>query len=188
MATKNKPATQVNVPILVVGLLITFGIVAVLASGFGKDPHRLEVDALEGQQAPRFFLQDLDGNQHSLAESLGKEWVVVNFWSTWCGPCKMEHPELLKAAKIWPDVKWLGMIYQDDPNAIRRHLKMKGSAYPHLVDPSGAISVDFGVTGVPETFFINPEGVVVKKFAEPIGLGIIAKTFRDHGGPEPKGM
>lgn len=186
MASKKR--SGVNIPILVMGLLVTLGIVAVLGSGFGKDPHRLEVDALEGKQAPRFFLNDLQGQPHSLADSIGEEWVVINFWSTWCGPCKMEHPELLKAAKMWPDVKWLGMIYQDDPAAIERYLKMKGSAYPHLVDPSGAISVDFGVTGVPETFFINPEGVVVKKFAEPIGLGTIARTFRENGGPAPRGM
>ncbi|MCA9566833.1 MAG: TlpA family protein disulfide reductase [Myxococcales bacterium] len=182
----NKKQGKVNVPILVMGLVVTLGLVAVLGSGFGKDPHRLEVDALEGKAAPRFFLEDLDGQPHSLADSIGKEWVVINFWSTWCGPCKMEHPELLKAAELWPDVKWVGMVYQDDPVKIRRYLQMKGAAYPHLVDPSGAISVDYGVTGVPETFFINPQGVVVKKFAEPIGLGQIAAVFRDNGGPAMK--
>ncbi len=183
MSSANPTKPRINIPILVIGLLFTLGLVAVLASGFGKDPHRLEVDALIGEQAPRFFLEDLDGNTHSLADSIGREWVVLNFWSTWCGPCKLEHPELLRAAKLWPDVKWLGVIYQDDPTKIRAYLQRHGSAYPHLIDPSGAISVDYGVTGVPETFFIDPRGVVVKKFAEPIGLAQIAAVFRAHGGP-----
>lgn len=181
MTTKKQAG--VNWPILIGGLAITLGLVALLGSGFGKDPHRIEDDALIGKDAPRFFLEDLDGNQHNLADSIGKQWVVINFWSTWCGPCKQEHPELLKAAELWPEVKWLGVVYQDDPAKIRRYLKIKGSAYPHLMDPSGAISVDYGVTGVPETYFIDPEGKVVKKFAEPIGLGHIAGVLG-----RPKGM
>jgi cytochrome c biogenesis protein CcmG/thiol:disulfide interchange protein DsbE len=170
VSARRKPQSKVNVPILAIGLAITLGLVAILGSGFGKDPHRLEVDALEGKPAPRFYLKDLDGVQHNLVDSIGKEWVVINFWSTWCGPCKQEHPQFLRAAKLWPDVKFLGMVYQDEPAKIERYLARAGAAYPHLVDPSGAISVDYGVTGVPETFFINPEGIVVKKYAQPIGL------------------
>lgn len=170
-----------NYTLLLGGLFCVLFLVFVLGSGFGKDPHRIETDALENKQAPRFVLQDLDGNTVALTDSLGKQWVVLNFWSTWCGPCKLEHPYLLKAAELWPDVKFLGIVYQDTPAKIREHLKRHGTAYPHLIDPQSAMSVDYGVTGVPETFFINPEGVIVKKFAEPIGLQHIAGVL----GPPP---
>ncbi|MEZ4323371.1 MAG: redoxin domain-containing protein [Myxococcota bacterium] len=186
---------KVNVPILVFGLAVTLAIVAVLGSGFGKDPHRLETDALEGKPAPLFNLVDLEGKPIDLSDYIGKQWVVVNFWSTWCGPCKIEHPHLVQAAEIYPDVKWIGVVYQDDPVKARVFLAKKRAADgadkdfhwnaddTHLIDPSGAMSVDYGVTGVPETFFINPEGIVVKKYAEPIG----APQIMAHLGP-PKRM
>ncbi|MCB9673631.1 MAG: TlpA family protein disulfide reductase [Alphaproteobacteria bacterium] len=182
---------KVNVPVLVGGLIVTLGIVAVLGSGFGKDPHRLETDALENKPAPLFNLVDLEGKDVKLSDYIGKQWVVVNFWSTWCGPCKFEHPHLVDAAELYPDVKWVGVVYQDDPKKARVFLaqkRMKDGAdksflwnadATHLIDPSGAMSVDYGVTGVPETFFINPEGIVVKKYAEPIG----ANQIMAHLGP-----
>lgn len=168
---------KINYGILLGGLLMVVVLVWLLGSGFGKDPHRIDTDALEGKPAPRFELVDLDGNRVNLNDYIGKQWVVINFWSTWCGPCKIEHPELLKAPGLWPDVVWLGIVYQDEPDAIRRHLVKHGSAYPHLVDPAGAMSVDYGVTGVPETFFIDPSGTIVRKFAEPIGLGHMASVL-----------
>jgi cytochrome c biogenesis protein CcmG/thiol:disulfide interchange protein DsbE len=181
----------VNKPMLVGGLLLTLFLVGVLGSGFGKDPHRLETDVLEGKQAPRYSLVALDGTQVNLGDYIGKQWVVLNFWSTWCGPCKIEHPHLVEAAELYPDVKWLGVIYQDEPDKAIRYLAQKGREKPgadtkiwnlpahHALDASGAMSVDYGVTGVPETFFINPEGVVVKKYAEPIG----ARQIMAHLGP-----
>ena len=167
----------VNFGMLYGGLLGVLFLVALLGSGFGRDPHRIDTDALIGQQAPRFRLVDLDGNEVNLADNLGKRWVVINFWSTWCGPCKQEHPELLRAPSMWPDVLWLGIVYQDEPAKIRDYLARHGSAYPHLIDPQSAMSVDFGVTGVPETYFINPEGIVVQKFAEPINRNHIASVL-----------
>lgn len=172
---------NVNTPLLVGGLLVTLAIVLVLASGFGKDPHRLETDALVGKQAPRFTLVDLRGNEIDLNDYIGKQWVVLNFWSTWCGPCKIEHPHLVEAAELYPEVKWIGVIYQDEPAKALRYLATKAAEDPpgsnklwnaattHALDASGAMSVDYGVTGVPETFFIDPTGVVVKKYAQPIG-------------------
>lgn len=186
--TRSKP--RVNMPILVGGIALTAVIVAILGSGFGKDPHRLETHILEGKQAPRYALTALDGSSVDLGEFIGKQWVVLNFWSTWCGPCKMEHPHLVQAAELYPDVKWVGVIYQDDPEKAKRYLAEKGREdqggpslwnrnESHTLDLTSAMSVDYGVTGVPETFFINPQGVVVKKYAEPIG----PRQIVEHLGP-----
>jgi len=180
---------KVNMPMLVGGLGLTFALLLVLGSGFGKDPHRLETDALEGKPAPMFNLVDLDGNEVKLSDYIGKQWVVINFWSTWCGPCKYEHPHLVQAAELYPDVKWLGIVFQDEPAKARTFLAKKrrvdgeGKNYlwnantTHSMDSSGAMSVDYGVTGVPETFFINPQGIVVKKYAEPIDANEIIKQL-----------
>ena len=168
MSTTTAPAARgkVNWPILVAGLAIVAGLVAVLASGFGNDPHALP-DVRTGTVAPLWKMADLDGQEWSL-EALKGEPVVLNFWSTWCGPCKYEHPLLLQAAREVPEVKFLGVIYSDEPDAVRRYLAAKGTAYPHLVDPGGHAAIDYGVGGVPETFFIDRRGTIVHKQVGPL--------------------
>ena len=158
--------SRINWPILVVGLTIVGGLVALLGSGFGNDPHALP-DMRTGTQAVPWKLTDLDGKEWSLDELRGKP-VVVNFWSTWCGPCKYEHPLLLQAAREVPSVTFLGVIYSDDPSAVKRYLKAAGSAYPHLVDPDGRTAIDYGVGGVPETFFIDRDGLIAYKHVGPL--------------------
>lgn len=154
---------KVNVPILVAGLLLVVPLVALLYSGFGKNPNA-RPSALVGTVAKDFTLVDLDGNPVSLSDFEGEP-VVLNFWSTWCGPCKYEHPLLLDAAKQVPEVHFFGVIYSDEPAKIRQYLRREGQAYPHLVDPGNRVAIDYGVTGVPETFFIDRSGTIVHKEA-----------------------
>jgi cytochrome c biogenesis protein CcmG/thiol:disulfide interchange protein DsbE len=155
---------KVKWPILFAGLVLVIPLLLVLASGFGNDPHAVP-DVRTGTQAPTWKLVDLEGREWS-SESLRGKPVVLNFWSTWCGPCKFEHPVLLQAAQAYPDVVFLGVIYSDEPTAVSRYLDRNGKAYPHLVDPAGHAAIDFGVTGVPETFFIDRGGRIVHKEAQ----------------------
>jgi cytochrome c biogenesis protein CcmG/thiol:disulfide interchange protein DsbE len=156
-------AARVNWSILVPGLLVVALLVALLASGFGNDPHAIP-DVRTGTTALPWRLVDLDGKSWSLEELRGKP-VVLNFWSTWCGPCKFEHPLLQQAAQAYPDVVFLGVIYSDDPGAVRRYVQREGTAYPHLIDPDGRVAIDYGVTGVPETYFLDRSGLIVHKEA-----------------------
>jgi cytochrome c biogenesis protein CcmG/thiol:disulfide interchange protein DsbE len=158
--------SRVNVWVLVVGLLITAPFVYVLASGFGKDPHAVP-SVLEGKPAPDFSLVDMDGNPVALSSLAGSP-VVLNFWSTWCQPCKIEHPLLQQAPAVFPDVKFYGIIYADQTPAVRRFLDQSGQRYPHLVDPGGRTALDYGVAGVPETFFIDRYGQIVAKHVGPL--------------------
>ena len=157
---------RVNWPILVVGLAIVATLVALLASGFGNDPHALP-DMRTGTKAPMITSVDLDGEEWSLA-SLRGEPVVLNFWSTWCGPCKYEHPLLLQAAREVPEVTFLGVVYSDTADNVRRYLARAGTAYPHLLDPGGRAAIDYGVGGVPETFFVGRDGTIVHKQVGPL--------------------
>lgn len=167
MTTATAPAARkVNWPILVGGLAIVGALLAVLASGFGNDPHALP-DVRTGTVAPTWTLTDLDGKEWSL-DALKGQPVVLNFWSTWCGPCKFEHPYLLEYARQNPDVRFLGIVYSDDPVVVGRYLKAAGSAYPHLVDPGGRAAIDYGVGGVPESFFIDRRGTIAHKHVGPL--------------------
>jgi cytochrome c biogenesis protein CcmG/thiol:disulfide interchange protein DsbE len=157
---------QVNWKMLGVGLALVAGLVALFASGFGKDPRAIP-SMLEGRPATLFAVEDLDGAPVSL-EALRGTPVILNFWSTWCQPCKIEHPFLQDAARAFPDVKFYGVLYGDEPQKARRFLQQQGSAYPILVDPGGRMAIDYGVTGVPETFFIDRNGVIAAKFSGPV--------------------
>jgi cytochrome c biogenesis protein CcmG/thiol:disulfide interchange protein DsbE len=158
---------RVKWPILVVGLVLIAGLLMILASGFGKNPNAIP-DARTGDRAPAFELVDLDGKRWTLEELSGRP-VVLNFWATWCGPCKYEHPLLLAAARSYTDVVFLGIIYSDEPAKARRYLEVEGTAYAHLVDPNGRVALDYGVGGVPETYFIDRAGLIVQKVAAPLG-------------------
>ena len=154
--------------ILALGVALLAPLVWILHSGFGKDPHAVP-DAMTGQVAPDFRLQSLDGDEVHLEDLRGFP-VVLNFWSTWCGPCKIEHPVLQKGAESYgpQGVVFLGVLYGDEPAKARPFLKRYGSVYPTLIDPDGLTSVDYGVAGVSETYFIDKQGNIVHKASYPI--------------------
>lgn len=154
--------SKVNLPILIFGALFTAAVVGLLAVGFRYDPRTLDATVMHNQIAPTFRLQSIDGTSVDLQTLRGRP-VVINFWSTWCIPCKQEHPVLLWAAQNYPEVTFLGIVYQDDPEPIRRYLNRYGSGYAHLLDPDSRTAIDYGVTGVPETFFIASNGTIVHK-------------------------
>jgi cytochrome c biogenesis protein CcmG, thiol:disulfide interchange protein DsbE len=156
------------------GLLLVGALVAVLASGIGNDP-RGESNALEGRMANDFTLKTLDGESISLAGLRGQP-VVLNFWSTWCQPCKIEHPHLQQAAKVYSPrgVTFLGVLYNDEAARARPFLKRNGSVFPTLEDPIGRVAIDYGVAGVPETFVIAPDGRIALKLSGPVTYQTLA--------------
>ncbi len=164
-----------NWKVLGFGLAMIAALVWVLASGFGKDPHALP-SVLEGKPAPLFTLQDLDGNPVSLVNLRGKP-VVLNFWASWCSPCAYEHPVLLEGSKAFPDVTFLGVLYGDTEEAARSFLRQRGSAYPNLQDPGQRVAIDYGVAGVPETFFIDAGGMIVTKVTGPVNRSALARAL-----------
>jgi cytochrome c biogenesis protein CcmG/thiol:disulfide interchange protein DsbE len=171
-----QPRRGVNLWVLGLGLLIPLPIVALLVWGFGRDPHALP-NMLEGRQAPDFALRDIDGNEVSLQALRGKP-VVLNFWSTWCQPCKLEHPHLLATARKYGDrVAFYGVIYEDKPAPIRAYLARKGGAYPHLVDPGSRTAFAYWVAGVPETYFINHAGKIVEKVSFPVSQAFLSERL-----------
>ena len=151
-----------NRKVLSIGLAVAAPLLLVLGFAFRHDPNVVE-SPLVGKPAPNFRLADLDGNVVDLAELRGRP-VVVNFWSTYCPPCIVEHPLLMAGARRWQgEIHFLGVIFQDDPNLIARFNADYGSWGPSLIDEGGRVAIAYGVYGPPETFFIDRDGTIVDK-------------------------
>ena len=146
--------------------LAVFAVVLLLGYvGFQlEDPHRLP-SALVGKPFPDFEAQLLDGGDGELVRRsalLGSP-ALVNIWATWCPTCKAEHDQLLRIRARVP-VRIIGVNYKDDPAEARRWLRNHGNPYEfNLVDGDGALGVELGVYGAPETFLLNAAGEVVFK-------------------------
>jgi cytochrome c biogenesis protein CcmG, thiol:disulfide interchange protein DsbE len=158
-----------NVVGAIAALSVVGFIVYIMAAGFGTDPHSVPF-MLAGKPAPAFTIKRLDQEgQVSLSDFKGQP-VVLNFWATWCGPCKMEQPVLDWAAERYKGkAVFIGIVFEDTEQATRAFLKQTGAAYPQVYDPKSTVAVDYGVSGVPETYFINRQGIIVKKYINPFG-------------------
>ena len=103
-----------------------------------------------------------------LGEQAGRA-VVVNFWASWCIPCEQEAPVLESVARRYRDrVAFIGVDVQDTEEAARAFLARFRITYPNGPDPEGSISIDYGMTGVPETYFVDRSGNIIRKWAGPL--------------------
>jgi len=143
-------------------------VVLLLSFGFGRDPRAI-ASPLIGKPAPSFALTTIDGQQLSSASLRGRPYVL-NFWASWCIPaCVEEHPVLMEAQRRYGDrVAIIGVLYQDSPEDGLRFLARYGDGgWPHLIDDGGRLAIDYGVTGPPETYFIDAAGIVrIKQFGQ----------------------
>lgn len=172
---------RVNLKVWFGGLALVAPMVLVLAMGFQHDPRSI-ASPLVGKMAPDFELMPLDGTTPvRLSEQRGKV-TVVNFWATWCIPCKAEHKTLVAVARRFAGkATFLGVVYQDEPETIRTWLGANGSAYPQLIDVGSKASIAFGVYGVPETFILDATGKITWKFTGPVEAGDLLERLAEAG-------
>ena len=153
---------------------LAVGVVAVLLVGVlgyevvtgGDDGVR---SGLVGRAAPAVVGTATDGSAVDIDRWRG-EWVLVNFFATWCVPCVREHPELVEFARRHGPagdgvpVEVVSVAFDDDPVAVEEFFATRGGDWPVLVDDTGPIALDYGVRGVPESYLVSPAGQVVGVF------------------------
>lgn len=157
-------------------------IFAALAGLFLGGMFREEPDALPstlvGQRAPQVELAPLEGFPAFELKMLDEPGAkLVNFWASWCAPCRIEHPQLV--ALRAEGLAIYGINYKDDPAKARAFLAELGDPYLAVgTDQSGRAAVEWGVYGVPETFVIDGEGRIVLRFAGPVTDTILENRIR----------
>jgi len=146
---------------VVVALVVGWAFVA--GRSLGRDPRQVR-SALLGKPAPAFELPTLEGGTVDSTEWRG-DVVVVNFWASWCVPCREEAPELEAFAQRWQDrgVRLVGIVYNDEESDAAAFRDRYRLTYPQALDPGGRAAIDFGVFGVPETYVIAGDGTVMAK-------------------------
>ena len=174
LAGKDESTPRVRLLYLLPVLVFTALALLFLLRLYAGDPSRVP-SALIGRPVPAFALEPLPGLAQSgqpvpgLADAdLKGRVTVVNVWASWCVPCRQEHPALVELAKD-PALRLVGINYKDNPENARRFLGTFGNPFVAVgADPGGRAAIDWGVTGVPETFVVGPDGTIRHKHIGPL--------------------
>ena len=164
-------------------LLSIFVILALFAGGLGNNPRDIP-SPLVNRPATNFNAPALDGKgEVSLTDYKG-QWVLVNFWGSWCVSCVAEHPYLMDLAKIArsrKDFSIVGVDFRDTIEGANRFLSRHGNpGYRHALDPKQKIAIDWGVYGAPESYLIAPNGMIRLKHTGPLYPGWFEKIALPH--------
>ncbi len=149
--------------LLLVPMLIAFGLGMFLYKGIGQDPTNFE-SSLIGQPLPMFSGETLTAPSRLVtqADMLGQP-ALVNVWATWCPTCRTEH-EFLNNIADQDKVRIFGVNYHDRRTAAQQWLQELGNPYVFSIfDPNGALGIELGVVGAPETYLIDAQGMVIDK-------------------------
>ena len=143
--------------------LILMGSLALFIAGCGESPV-----ASVGKPAPDFDTVDLEGKVWSLSKLKGKV-VFVNFWATWCAPCREEMPAMQRLYAKLPKDKFemIALFNNDKKTAVRKFVSQLGLTFPILSDEFNFAGPKYGLTGLPETFIVDKQGMIREKFIGP---------------------
>lgn len=164
--------------------VVALPVIALLAFGLTRDPKDIP-SPLPGKDAPTFSLEVFAPGKAPLARAVGDtirleamrgQVLVLNFWASWCLACRDEHQTLSEVAVQYAGSRahFLGVLYQDVPtNGVAWIEQMGGQSYPSVNDPRARTAIAYGLYGVPETFFVGPDGRVAYKHVGPVSASVL---------------
>lgn len=171
----SQPSTPRRVLVALIPLLVFLGLAAVFMMQLmsGKDTSILP-SALIGKPAPALSLAPLDGAVADgkpvpalTTEAIRGKLTLVNVWASWCVPCRQEHPIVLGLSRD-DRLNVVGINYKDRNDAALAFLGELGNPFKAIgIDPKGAAAIDWGVYGIPESFLVSPDGVILYKHVGP---------------------
>ena len=160
-------------------LIIALGLIAIFTAALlsGRDSQTIP-SALVNKPVPHFSTPRFNtatDNLLTTADLKSPEGTVtlLNIWASWCTPCLAEHPYISELARQ-DHIRLIGLNYKDSPEAARKFLTTHGNPYSQIgIDSDGAIAIDLGVYGVPETYVIDDKGIIRHKVTGPVTPDVI---------------
>jgi cytochrome c biogenesis protein CcmG/thiol:disulfide interchange protein DsbE len=160
-------------------VLIFVGLAVLLYVGLFQGPPSLLPSPLVGKPAPDIALPALDSQAANFSRAeLGQgRPVIINFWASWCAPCRIEH-STLESLAARNGVTLYGVAYKDEPEKSRAFLSELGNPFAKIdTDRDGRVAIDWGVTGVPETFVVDGKGVIRVHYAGPLNEELLQRLI-----------
>lgn len=164
----------------IIPTILFAGFMWMAMGGLGQDKQGQPVVSSTGKSMPFTTLPMLDSKQMFTASSVKGQKILVNFFASWCKPCIEEH-QYLKALHDALPFPIIGIAYKDKDAAIKKYLKTHGNPFSGVaLDRDGRAAIDWGVTGVPETFLIDGDGNILAHSAGPLNIEVWNKFFQPH--------
>ena len=158
-------------PLVILLIICIFSLTYLLS---GKDPNK-PPSALLNKDVPNFESSSLYNAKEMIkTKDIRNKKTLINFFASWCSPCKIEHPLFFEIQKKYPDLYLLGFNHKDTASNAKKYLEDDGNPYDFVgVDSDGLIALEFGVFGLPETYLINEYGVIIYKYMGPITKDVL---------------
>ena len=158
-------------PLIVLLIICIFSLAYLLS---GKDPNK-PPSALLNKDVPIFESSSLYNSKDIIkTKDIKNKKTLINFFASWCSPCKIEHPLFFEIRKKHPELYLLGFNHKDPTTDAKKYLEDDGNPYDFVgVDSDGLIALEFGVFGLPETYLINEDGMIIYKYMGPITKDIL---------------
>lgn len=184
-ATNDSPSSRRIAPFVVLAVAVALGALFVVLAGSDTGRNETIESFLIDQPAPATVSTSLDDEPFDLSRRKGS-WVVLNFFDPTCIPCQNEHPELVAFAEqqagLADGAELYTIINKGSDESVREFFDTNGGSWPVIRDPDGSISVAFGVAQVPETWIIDPNGIIRARFAGEITadyVGTVLQQYRE---------